>query len=86
MNIFSPKTISKILFDDVIVTSLHLSATCYNQKIEDAKMINCSNFHQVQVVSSSVCLYIVLSWTERRQKSLDWIGLKFEEKDHFLCG
>ena len=53
MNIFvtvnTLKTTSKILFDDVIVTSLHLRATHYNQKIEHAPMINCSKFHQVRI-------------------------------------
>ena len=43
------KTTSKILFDDVIVTSLRLRATHYNQKIEHAPMINCSKFHQVRI-------------------------------------
>ena len=39
------KTTSKILFDDVIVTTLDLSVIHYNQKIEHAPMINCSKFH-----------------------------------------
>ena len=42
-------TISQIIFDDVIVTSLHLSAIHYNQQIEHAPMINCPKFHQVRI-------------------------------------
>ena len=48
------KTTSKILFDDVTVTSLHLSAMHYNRKIEDAQMINCAKFHQVLIKTEKV--------------------------------
>ena len=57
VNILSRQNILKLttlktLFDDVIVTSLHLLAISYNQKIEHAKMSNCSKFHQIQIKST----------------------------------
>ena len=48
------KTTSELLFDDVIVTSLHLSAIHYNQKIEHTPMINCWKFHQVRIKTKKV--------------------------------
>ena len=48
------KTTSKILFEDAIVTSLHLIAIDYNQKIEHAPMINCSKLHQVPTKTKKV--------------------------------
>ena len=38
-NMYILKTALKILFDDVIVTSLDLNAMHYNQRIEHAQMI-----------------------------------------------
>ena len=48
------KTTSKVLFDDVIVTSLHLSAIHYNQKIEHAPIIKCSKFYQARIRTKKV--------------------------------
>ena len=47
-------TTSKILFDDVIMTPLHLSAIHYNQKIGDATIITFSKFHQVGIKTKKV--------------------------------
>ena len=48
------KQTSKILLDDVIVTSLHLSAIHYNWKVEHVPMINCSKSHQVRIKTKKV--------------------------------
>ena len=58
MNILSRQNIlqttSAMLFDGVIVTSLHLIAIHYNQKIENAPMINCWKFHRVWIKTKKV--------------------------------
>ena len=58
MNILSQQNLlkitSKILFDDVTVTSLYLSAIHYNQKIEHAPIINCWKFHQVRIKTKKI--------------------------------
>ena len=78
------KTTSKISFDDVIVTSLHLSTMHYKQKIEHVPMINCKKINQVRIKTKKVMEEGGSAppppppphpWTERTQKSLDWIGL-----------
>ena len=48
------KITSKILFDDVIVTSWNSSAIHYNQKIEHAPMINCWKFYQVWIKTKKI--------------------------------
>ena len=76
------KTTSKILFDDVIVTTLDLSVIHYNQKIEHAPMINCSKFHHrikaknVMEGGGGESTLPPPPLTERRQKSLVWIELE----------
>ena len=69
----------KILFDDVTVTSVHLSAIHYNQKIEHVPMINCSKFHQVWIKTKKVMEGggggqnpPPYPWTERPQNT--WTG------------
>ena len=84
-NVFEFKTTLKRLFDDIIVTSLNLNVIDYNKKKEHAPMINWSKFHQVGIKLKKVTEGGVESassppppLTERPHKSLDWIGLRFQ--------
>ena len=87
-NVFEFKTTLKRLFDDIIGTSLNLNVIHYNKKKEHAPMINWSKFHQVWIKLKKVTEGGG-RWnlpprppppplTERPQKSLDWIGLRFQ--------
>ena len=48
------KITSKIIFDDVIVTSLDLSTIHFNQKIKHTPINNCINFHQVKIKTKKI--------------------------------
>ena len=54
----------------VIVTSLHLSAIHYNQKIGHAPMINCSEFHQVRIKTKKLWSH-PLDWQTSKLLGLD---------------
>ena len=46
-----------MLFGDVIVTSLYLSAIHHNEEIEHAPMINCPKLHKIRIKTKKVMGY-----------------------------